>query len=276
MIEIGCQTYSLRREEPLAMLASVRKAGFRTIELWVGHADCGADPTSAARLRRAAEDIGLTIQAYAVGGFVRAAVAAVEARLAAAFAYAAELGVDLVTGVIDRRAVTAVDALCRRTGMRFAIENHWYADFARSRDYLDTLRGTSPLLGVTLDTGHLVAAGERPLDAFRRLGARVFDVHLKDVVVAGPLRRLVWRRPRMEGRPIGAGDVGIARLLAALVEGGYGGRLAIEDERHDVPLSELQASRRTCTATLRALGGREPVSEPAAVTAPIPGAVPRL
>ena len=30
-------------------------------------------------------------------------------------------------------------ALCRETGVRFGIENHWYADFARAEDYLAAL-----------------------------------------------------------------------------------------------------------------------------------------
>ena len=38
VIEIGCQTYSLRRLALREMLLAVRKAGFRCVELWAGHA----------------------------------------------------------------------------------------------------------------------------------------------------------------------------------------------------------------------------------------------
>jgi sugar phosphate isomerase/epimerase len=132
------------------------------------------------------------------------------------------------------------------------MENHWYAELARVGDYLAVLPGTSPLLGVTLDTGHLAAAGEDAAGAVERLGERLFDVHVKDVVVAPWLRRWLGRRPRMEGRPIGAGDVRVGALLATLVHRGYRGRVVIEDERPDLPLSELQASLRACTLLLRA------------------------
>ena len=251
MIEIGCQTYSLRRYGLEEMLGSVRKAGFRAVELWAGHASYTEQPSSAARIRRAADEVGIAIQAYSVGGFVRAAVATVEVRLMAAFAYADALGVELVTGVIDRRAVPVVDVLCRRTGIRFAIENHWYADLARAEDYLDALRATCPEVGVALDTGHLAVAGGTPLAAVDLLGDRVFDIHLKDVTVPGRLARWLGRRPRMECRPLGTGEAPVQELLAALARRQHRICIALEDERKDVPLSELQASLRACQSLLR-------------------------
>jgi sugar phosphate isomerase/epimerase len=231
VIEIACQTYSLRSRSLAEMLACVRKA---------------------ARARRAADDIGIAIQAYSVGGFFRVAISTVETQLASAFAFAKALGVDLVTGVIDRRAVPVVDRLCRRTGIRFAIENHWYADFASADDYLAALRSASPLVGVTLDTGHLLAAGDDPSAALALLGDRVFDVHLKDVDVASVLERWLLRRPRMAPRTVGVTDGPIASFIAALGASGYGGCLAVEDERPELPLSELQASLRATRTLLRA------------------------
>jgi sugar phosphate isomerase/epimerase len=258
MIEIACQTYSLRGLPAPAMFESVRKAGFRAVELWAGHADWSRDAGSAAAVRRAAERVGIRLQAYCAGGLMRHPPGIVEARLGRAFAYAADLGVELVTGLVDAAALGAVDAVCRRTGMRFALENHWYADFARSADFA-ALAPLSPLVGATLDTGHLAAAGEEPLAAWAALGPRLMNVHLKDVVVPGRLGRLVWRRPRMEGRPLGAGEVSLQPFLAALAADGYRGCLAVEDERADLPLAELNAALRTCTAWMRGTNGTDPL-----------------
>jgi sugar phosphate isomerase/epimerase len=258
--EIACQTYSLRCHTGPEALECARKAGFRAVELWVGHADYRRDPASAPDVRRAAERIGLAIQSYCVGGFAREGVATVERRLAAAFGYAAALGVELVTGVVDRRALPVVDRLCRTTGLRFAVENHWYGDFARAADWREPLGACSPLVGATLDTGHLAAAGDDPTEAAALLGARLFDVHLKDVVVPRRLDRLVWRRPRMEPVALGAGEVPLADLVHALVRMGYEGGLAIEDERPAAPLADLQAALRTCSRWMRAAA---PVAVPA-------------
>jgi len=252
MTEIACQTYSLRSRQGADVFTSVRKAGFRAVELWVGHADYRA-AGSARAVRRTADEIGIAIRAYSVGGLLGVSPSTVASRLAGAFDYAGALGAEVVTGVIERRALGVVDALCQRTGMRFAIENHWYADFARSGDYLPILQnGTSPLIGVTLDTGHLAAAGEDPVAAFAVLGERVLAVHLKDVRLTSRLGRWVWRRPRMEGCTLGAGEARVAALLGALARAGWSGSLAIEDERPELPLAELHAALRTCTRLMRA------------------------
>jgi sugar phosphate isomerase/epimerase len=215
-------------------------------------------------MRQAAERTGIVIQAYSIGGLMRTPLATVEEVLARAFPYAEALGTDLVTGIVDRRAVPVVDGACRRAGMRFAIENHWYADLAATRDFADALAGTSPLVGVTLDTGHLAAAGDDPLAALAALGGRVMNVHLKDVVVPGRLARLVSRKPRMVPRTIGSGEVPIASFLGALARDGYAGTVALEDERPELPLWELQASLRACTTFLRTSAA---VVEPARVAA---------
>jgi len=81
VIEIGCQTYSLRRLSLREMLLAVRKAGFRCIELWAGHADHLRGVESAVEVRRAAAEVGVTIAAYSAGGFVRVGVPIVAARL---------------------------------------------------------------------------------------------------------------------------------------------------------------------------------------------------
>src|SRR6185436_21189850 len=109
------------------------------------------------------------------------------------------------------------------------------------------------LVGVTLDTGHLVAAGESPAGVLRTLAGRLFNVHLKDVALTSRLERWLFRRPRMEGCTVGDGDAGLPAFLRALAGSGYAGCVAIEDERPDVALSELQASLRETSRILRAV-----------------------
>jgi sugar phosphate isomerase/epimerase len=255
MTEIGCQTYSLRRFKLGVMLEDVRKAGFRSIELWAGHADHARGEAGAADVRAAVELMGLEIAAYSVGGFVRAPLTTVAARLEAAFAYARALDVELLTGVVDRRAVPVVEALCRRTRLRFGIENHWYADFARPRDYERALATVSPLVGATLDTGHLALAGGDPVAAVDALGERLFAVHLKDVAPRSRWARLLPRRRRLVGCTLGTGTLDLEGFLRALADGRFAGSLVIEDERPEPPLSELQAALRVASQAMRVVNG---------------------
>jgi len=89
----------------------------------------------------------------------------------------------------------------------------------------------------------------------------VFDVHLKDVIVRGRLERWLLRRPRVESRTVGTGEGELLAFLAALVRRGYDGRVAVEDERPALPLSELQASLRAANDVLR--GTARPLAEAA-------------
>ena len=68
----------------------------------------------------------------------------------------------------------------------------------------------------------------------------------------------------MEPRTVGSGQVPVGRFLAALAHDGYRGTVALEDERPELPLWELQASLRACTLLLRASA---PITDPLEVAA---------
>ena len=110
-----------------------------------------------------------------------------------------------------------------------------------------------PLLGVTLDTGHLTVAGDDAAVAVAALGDRLFAVHLKDVEARTGLARWLPHRPRLRSCLLGTGRLDLGGVLAALAHAGFTGSVAIEDERPELPLSELQASLRAGSRLLRAV-----------------------
>lgn len=74
-----------------------------------------------------------------------------------------------------------------------------------------------PLLGVNLDIGHAICAGEDPGEAIRLLAGRIWNVHLEDI------------RGRKHYHLVpGEGDVDFARVLAQLHEIGYDGFVTVE------------------------------------------------
>ena len=97
-------------------------------------------------------------------------------------------------------------------------------------------RADPALLGLCLDTGHVVYGGGDPLDVARRHAGRISHVHLKDV------RRPVLERIRAAGgsfadavaarvfAPLGAGDVDFAGTVGALGPS-FAGWLVVEQDR---------------------------------------------
>lgn len=251
-MEVGCNTYSLKSCSRATAFALMRELGFEAVELWTGHAsylqaDC--DPRAVAEEARAA---GLEIRAFCIGGLFGLPLPSVADRLGKAFVFARGLGVDLVTGIVDRQALEMVDRLCGEHGMRFAIENHWYTDFARPADYAEVLARRSPEVGINIDTGHFAFLGCDLSQVAAALGPRTMNVHLKTVRPPGraalAIRR--WRRQhRMEPTLPGAGDR-LDSFVAALGSSGYDGMLAVEHEAETLRLDDLKLYRARAASLL--------------------------
>lgn len=98
---------------------------------------------------------------------------------------------------------------------------------------VDRLLGLSDV-ALTLDTGHAAIGGDDPINLLRRWAERVNHVHLKDI------RMSMVRKARGTGEifgiaaaaaPLGAGDLDLRGLLAALDDIGYSGWVVVEQDR---------------------------------------------
>lgn len=91
-------------------------------------------------------------------------------------------------------------------------------------------------VGLTFDTGHLLIGGGDPVQGWRRWGARINHLHLKDasttvldqVVREKAGMRAVWeRRAFVE---LGAGDLDLDGFMDAVVGSGFDGWLVVEQD----------------------------------------------
>jgi sugar phosphate isomerase/epimerase len=231
-MEVACNSYSLRALDRAEAFARLARLDVTAVELWAGHAPCTEPAVRPRAVAAEAAAQGLALRAYCVGGLFGLPVAEVERRLARALEFAADLGVDLVTAIVDPDVAPAVDALARRCRMRIALENHWYTELASPADVRRALRPCSRSVGAAIDVGHFVFLGYDLAAVARELGPRTLHVHLK--AVRQPTRVERWfrqaqRRYRMDPAPPGFGD-GLDRFVPALGAAGYDGLLAVEDE----------------------------------------------
>jgi len=260
MMRLGCHSYSLRGHERAHALAAMRAAGFERAELWAGHAPYAGDRPQAAtaeRVLREARDAGVALEADSIGGVFGLPLARVRQRLTAAVEYAGELGIGVVTGILDRGALATVDALCQAYGLRFAAENHWYTELARPEDYA-ALDACSPAVGIALDTGHFRFLGCDLADVARRLGGRTLTVHLKAVRPVNAVVRLLRRRRRRFGLDAALPAQGdeLAACLATLATQGYDGLAVVEHEAADGRPAPIVHYRRHAETALGLRSGR--------------------
>ena len=108
-----------------------------------------------------------------------------------------------------------------------------------------------PKIGACVDTGHYLRRNENPVDAIKRLGQRVFGVHLKDVkgyrteaeaqafVKTGSARRQLKKEQKFFTL-LGQGDLDVVGCLRLLRRLKYKNIVSLEyEENKDNPLSDI-------------------------------------
>jgi sugar phosphate isomerase/epimerase len=136
-----------------------------------------------------------------------------------------DVAIRFVLQQFQAAAAQSIRAILNRTGLegrRLAIETIEFP--------LDlTLELAEELdLSVCLDTGHVLAGFSGPLGFFETLEAclpRLAEVHLHDAPQWQPGQPLGYGT---DHRPLGTGDLDVARLLARLEEAGFSGPVIFE------------------------------------------------
>ena len=228
------------------VLAAAATAGYRDVELLAIQGWKHIDPYSitAAEIQVETKRTGvqiISLHAGGLDGLDDTTIAATEQYLRRVLQLAHELGVPLVNvngGMMpttggDRQpmlqrigtALRRIAPVLEQLDLRLTLENHFNFQIEQP-DHYDGLL-VSPRIGVTIDTGHFTAAGVDMPPFIRRLGQRVFHVHIKDHI-------------GQESVALGDGQTDNAGVIAALREIGYAGYLSVELELHN-PAARLPA-----------------------------------
>ena len=158
--------------------------------------------------------------------------------------------------------------ICARHGLTAVVHPHFGTVVETDEQLRRFLEGCET--GLCLDTGHLVIGGSDPLEIAEKAADRVKHVHLKDVdrAVARRLgaREMGFKEAAQENafRPLGEGDVDVARLLEILDRSGYGGWYVLEQDIMGAseppggggPVNDIHKSLRFLEAALE--GSRKP------------------
>lgn len=223
-MRLAAHTYAFRSLSLPSALDRLMDLGFHDVEVWLGHAV--GEPDETANVVHAA---GARARAVSAGGLY----ARGDDTITRAFTLARALGAETVVGCVAPELVSELVSLAP-PGARFAVENHWYQELARSRD-VRTALGDRPL-DACLDTGHALVAGERPARFAARLGPRIGHVHLKEARLPSLRERLLGRRlrRRLLPRPAavfpGTGDLDVRALRTTLAKIGFAGWVTVEYE----------------------------------------------
>ncbi|WP_172330130.1 sugar phosphate isomerase/epimerase [Mangrovicoccus sp. HB161399] len=109
-----------------------------------------------------------------------------------------------------------------KLGLALALEPIVGREIGTAAGALEAI-AAAPGLKINFDASHLKPMGDDVTEAARKLAPHVVHMHLKDVTGTPETFRFV---------PIGQGEIDLAAMLRALIEGGYRGPVSIEHESH--------------------------------------------
>lgn len=214
------------QEEFNEIMRIISDAGFKMIELWTAHLDYKkATQELIQKAKQILKNLNLSVCSYA-GGFGN-----IEEEIEKSFQLAQAMGAKVLAGSLNEKLLDRAYSLCREYKIRLVFENH--PDRETPEKIKELIGDRKDWFGACVDTGWFATFDIDASRAIRKLGGKVFHVHLKDIKKAGS----------HETCALGDGIVNIPAVISALREISYDGYLSIEHEPeyHD-PVQDVKKS----------------------------------
>ena len=246
-VRLGIASYSLREFSRLLAIQYARQLGVNLIAVKDMHLPMGP----ADQVRKGSEEFqkaGLTITGLGVISLQEDN----DDDMRRKFDYARAAGVGMIIGAPTKTTLARMERFVREYNIKVAIHNHGPEDphFPSPLDVLPAIQSLDARIGLCLDVGHAVRAGAKVPDAIRAAGARLFDMHIKDLARLNDDKSAV---------PVGDGAIPIAPIFAALMAAGYQGQVMLEYEIDaDNPVPGMMKSLAYMRGVLAGLGYRTP------------------
>jgi len=226
-LKLGVASYSLRhfpREQAIEMTKAL---GTPYINFKSMHLPYETTAAEIAEARRQVAAAGLQI----VGGGMITFDVDTDDGVQKYFDYAKAAGMPLIVMTCKPAVLPRVEKFAKRYDIKAAIHNHGPEDpdFPSPYEALKAVRRMDPRMGLCIDIGHTVRTGTDVVKAVSDAGARLLDMHAKD------LRDL---RVAESQCIVGEGKIPIPQLFRQLEKMRYGGYVNLEyeiDENDPMP-----------------------------------------
>jgi sugar phosphate isomerase/epimerase len=233
---MGMQTYTLRDYNFEQALGILKDLGLKYAEFIGGkHLPVTDNPAKIDEAKEKLKAAGVQILSWGVQGFTKNVD-----NTKKAFEFAKAMGFSVYSANPSADSFESLATLTKEYGIKIAIHNHGPDDktYGRLEQLLKAVEKWPVEIGACVDTGHVLRAGEDPVQWIKALGPRVHDVHLKDYV-----------GPRGEDeRTLGKGKLDVVATLKALQEVKFSGNLALE---YEVNGPKLLDDLKICLAAVR-------------------------
>ena len=141
----------------------------------------------------------------------------------AKFDYVKAAGIPIIVGAPTRQVLPRVEKFVKQYDIKLAIHNHGTEDkqWPSPLDVLAVIKTMDPRIGCCIDVGHTMRTGTDPVEAIKKVGPRLFDLHIKD---------LAQRTVKESQVDVGDGLMPIPAIFRTLASMGYKGNVDLEYE----------------------------------------------
>jgi sugar phosphate isomerase/epimerase len=149
-----------------------------------------------------------------------------DADIRSKFEYCKRAGIGvIVAGDPTPETLPRIEKFVKEYDIRIAIHNHGPEDklWHSPLDVLKAVRGMDPRIGCCIDVGHCARAGTDVVQAIHEVGARVFNMHMKD---------LTNFQDKESQVAVGEGLMPVKKIFEALIANKYKGFVDLEYEIH--------------------------------------------
>jgi len=219
-IRLGVASYSLRKFKRAQAIEMVKACEVRYVNIKSVHLPYTLSPEELAAGRKEFDDAGLQVVGSGNNGIGS------EKELASLFEYAKAARFPLLVIAPKPELLSKIEEAVKKSGIPVAIHNHGPEDkiFPAPSDALKLIKDMDPRVGLCVDVGHTTRCGKDVVREIADAGARVLDMHMKD------LKDLMDPKSQVA---VGGGKMPVAEIFRELVKQKYPGYVNLEYEIDD-------------------------------------------
>lgn len=242
-VKLGVATYTFRKFDAARLVKSMKELRTPYLNVKDVHLPMGT-----------AEEIRARVEAYRAAGLTLTAAGTIyfekddDADIQAKFDYCRDAGISLIVGAPTHATLPRVERFAKQYNIRVGIHNHGPEDkeWPSPLDVLQAVQSMDPRMGCCIDVGHTMRAGVDVVEAIRKAGPRLFDLHLKDLAKSNAKDSQV---------AVGEGVMPIREIFEELIRQRYAGYADLEYEiKEDDPLPGAMESFAYMRGVLSGLG----------------------
>jgi sugar phosphate isomerase/epimerase len=217
-IRLGVASYSLRKFDRKQVIESMKQLKTPFLNAKDVHLPMGTP-----------EQIKEVVAEYTAAGLKLTAAGTIyflkdeDEDVKAKFEYCKLAGIPTIVAGPTMQTLPRVEKFAREYDIKIAIHNHGPEDkhFPSPLDVLNAVKNMDPHMGLCIDVGHTARTGTDVVEAIKKAGPRLFDVHMKDLTDFHSKESQV---------AVGDGIMPVPGIFKALEEIGYPGYVDLEYE----------------------------------------------